>query len=72
MHAHGAANCTGAGDTEDGRADGERHQATDEGDNFGAANDGGADDITPAQLRDTVMRKYKVVQIADEELRRLT
>ena len=33
--------------------------------------DGGVDEITALQLWDTLMKKYKVAQLCDEELRRL-
>ena len=33
--------------------------------------DGGVDDITPVQLWDTIMRKYKVAQTLAEEIHRL-
>ena len=71
VHAHGPADCTCASDTEDKDAEGENAEALDEGDNCGAAIDGGADDITPLKLWDTIMKKYKVAQIAEQELKRL-
>ena len=33
--------------------------------------DGGVDDITPVQLWDTIMKKYKVAQTCAEEIHRL-
>ena len=36
-----------------------------------AALDGGIDDVTPVQLWDAVVRKYKVAQICEAELARL-
>ena len=41
------------------------------GNQCAAALDGGIDDITPVQLWDAVMKKYKVAQLCDEELARL-
>ena len=43
----------------------------DEG-NCAAAIDGGVDDVSPVQLWDTIVKKYKLAQICEEELARLS
>ena len=67
---HGPANCT---EDQEDVAEGTLGQcnSTDMGNNCAAALDGGVDDITPVQLWDAVMKKYKVAQACEKELVRL-
>jgi hypothetical protein len=43
----------------------------DAGVNSGAVLDGGVDSVTPLQLWDTIMKKYKIAQLCTQELERL-
>ena len=70
MLAAGPANCTtvgGAGSTDDV----EPQDEAEVGDNCAAVLDGGVDDITPVQIWDQIMRRYKVALACDQELHRL-
>ena len=42
-----------------------------EGGECAAALNGGSDDISPVQLWDTVMNKYKVAELCDQEIARM-
>ena len=70
VHASGPANCTepaGEGDEDTNDAD-DAHNSVD---NCVGVIDGGVDSVTPLQIWDAVMKKYKVLQQCAEELARL-
>jgi len=66
----GPADCT-ATEEEDKDSESTLPESADMGQNCAAALDGGVDDLTPLQLWDCIMKKYKVAQICEQELRRL-
>ena len=70
LHASGPADCTAEFDEADG-ADINTNETTAPGEDCVGIIDGGVDDITPVQIWDQIMRKYKVAQICDQELERL-
>ena len=74
----GPADCTAAGDDDEGDRAGSPHldEGGSAGDHDATANcaavfSGGQDDISGVQLWNTVMKKYKVAQICEEELAQL-
>jgi len=69
VHASGPANCTADGDADPDDTKSLEDAFGDAG--CAAAIDGGVDDLSPLQLWDIIMKKYKVAQTCDDELARL-
>ena len=68
----GPAQCVEQEDSELGTTEGIGIQIPeDAGANSGVVLDGGVDSVTPLQLWDTIMKKYKVAQLCTQELERL-
>ena len=69
--AAGPANCTAPqeeeGTGQEGTVTGEREAAS----NCVGVLDGGVDDVTPVQIWNEVMEKYKTAQLCEQELQRL-
>ena len=71
MDQSGPADCVDES-TDDASANADAEQRDYEtGINSAGVIDGGVDDISALQLWDMIMKKYKVAQLCDEELRRL-
>ena len=68
--ASGPADCVAQPDEEDATTlDGDVHESL--ADQCAGIIDGGVDEITPVQIWNEIMKKYKVAQLCDEELLRL-
>ena len=70
LHASGLADCTADAEEADGREINTDEPTVPAEDCVGMI-DGGVDDISPVQIWDEIMRKYKVAQVCDQELERL-
>ena len=71
MNQSGPADCVEES-TDDASANtGDEQRDYETGINSAGVLDGGVDDISALQLWDTIMKKYKVAQLCDEELRQL-
>ena len=70
IHASGPADCTPDDDADDG-TEGKAAEPTLAAQDSVGIIDGGVDDISPVQIWNEIMRKYKVAQVCDQELERI-
>ena len=70
IHAAGPANCTDDVNGTDGTGDNIEESINPVEDCVGII-DGGVDDISPVEIWDSIMRKYKVSQVCEQELERI-
>ena len=64
----GPADCTASKETEDDEKNDVQEGHDETADNCAGVMDGGVDDISPVQIWDAVMKKYKVAQLCGQEL----